>query len=53
MGLVLSTTAALVIGIILWSLNLSGFDSLLIGIAIVLVALGVTQVLPTLPGRRR
>jgi hypothetical protein len=52
MGLVLATTAALSIGIVLWAINLSGLDSLIIGIAIVLVALGVHSVLPGLPGRR-
>jgi hypothetical protein len=53
MGLVLSATAGLCIWIILWATNIaSGFDSILIGIVIVLTAIGIHGVLPYLPGRR-
>lgn len=53
MGLVLTATAGLCIWIILWATNLfSGFDSILIGIVMVLVAVGVHNLLPFLPGRR-
>lgn len=52
MGVILATTAALCIGIVLWALNVSGLDALLLGIGIVLVAIGVHEVLPSLPGRR-
>ena len=47
MGLVITTTAALCLMIVLWSLNLSGLDGLLIAIAIVLIAIGVRAVLPS------
>ena len=52
MGLILTATAGLCLWIILWSLNVSGLDSILIGIVLVLIALGVRQMLPFLPGRR-
>jgi hypothetical protein len=52
MGLILTGTAGLVIWIVLWSLGVSGFDSILIGIAMVLIAIAVLNLLPFLPGRR-
>jgi hypothetical protein len=52
MGLILTATAGLCLWIVLWSLNISGFDSILIAIAMVLIAIGVRQLLPYLPGRR-
>jgi hypothetical protein len=52
MGLILTATAGLCLWIVLWSLNISGFDAILIGIIMVLVAVGVRAVIPFLPGRR-
>ncbi len=52
MGLILTATAGLSLWIVLWALNVSGFDAILIVILMVLVAVGVRQVLPFLPGRR-
>lgn len=52
MGLILTATAGLCLWIVLWSLNVSGFDSILIAIGMVLIAIGVRQLLPYLPGRR-
>jgi hypothetical protein len=52
MGLILTGTAGLCLWIILWALNVSGFDAILIAIVMVLIALGVRQLLPYLPGRR-
>ena len=52
MGLILTATAGLCLWIVLWSLNISGLDGILIGIVMVLIALGVRQLLPFLPGRR-
>ncbi len=53
MGLILTATAGLCIWIVLWATNLfSGFDSILIGIVMVLIAIGVRNLLPYLPGRR-
>ncbi len=52
MGLVLTVTAGLVIWIALWALDIaSGFDAILIGIVMVLIAIGVRSLLPYLPGR--
>ncbi len=52
MGLVLTATAGLCIWIVLWSLNVSGLDAIMITIVMVLIALGVRNLLPYLPGRR-
>jgi hypothetical protein len=52
MGLVLTTTAGLCIWIIIWALNVSGLDAFLITIVMVLIAIGVRNLLPFLPGRR-
>ena len=53
MGLILTATAGLCIWIVLWAVDaFSGFDSILIGIVMVLIAIGVGQLLPYLPGRR-
>ena len=53
MGLVLVATAGLCIWIILWAIGaFGGFDSILIGIAMVLIAVVVRNLLPYLHGRR-
>jgi hypothetical protein len=52
MGVVLTTAIGLCIWIIIWSLNVSGLDAFMITIAMVLIAVGVHQLLPFLPGRR-
>jgi hypothetical protein len=52
MGLILTATAGLALWIVIWSLNVSGFDAILIAIVMVLVAIGVRNLLPFLPGRR-
>jgi hypothetical protein len=52
MGLILTATAGLCVWIVLWALNVSGFDAILITAAMVLVAVGVHNLLPFLPGRR-
>jgi hypothetical protein len=52
MGIILTATAGLCLWIILWSLNVSGFDAILIAVLMILVAVGVRNILPFLPGRR-
>jgi hypothetical protein len=53
-GLILTATAGLCIWIVLWATDLfGGFDSILIGTAMILVAVAVRNLLPYLPGRRR
>lgn len=52
MGLILTATAGLCIWIVIWSLNVSGLDGFLITIVVVLIAIGVRNLLPLLPGRR-
>ena len=52
MGLILTATAGLCIWVVIWSLNVSGLDAIMIAIVMVLIAIGVRNVLPYLPGRR-
>jgi len=52
MGLILTATAGLCIWIIIWALNVSGLDAIGLAIVMVLVAIGVRNLLPFLPGRR-
>jgi uncharacterized membrane protein len=52
MGVILTATAGLCVWIILWTLNVSGFDAILIAVVMVLVAIGVRNLIPYLPGRR-
>jgi len=40
MGLILTATAGLVLWLVLWAINVSGFDGILIAILMCLVALG-------------
>lgn len=52
MGLILTATAGLCIWIVIWALNVSGLDAIMIAIVMVLVAIGVRNLLPYMPGRR-
>ena len=52
MGVILTATAGLCLWIILWSLNMSGFDAIMVAVVMVLVALAVRTVLPNLTRRR-
>lgn len=52
MGLILTAALGLCLWIVLWAINISGFDAMMIVIAMVLIAIGVRNVLPFLPGRR-
>jgi hypothetical protein len=52
MGIILTATAGLCLWIIMWSLGVSGLDSILIAVVMVVIAVGVYQLLPFLPGRR-
>ena len=52
MGLILTATAGLCLWIVLWALGVSGFDAILIGVAMVVVTIGIRNLLPFLPGRQ-
>jgi hypothetical protein len=52
MGVILTATAGLCIWIVIWALNVSGLDAIMITIVMVLIAIGVRNLLPFLPGRR-
>jgi hypothetical protein len=53
MGLIVTATAGLCLWIVLWALNISGLDAILIAIVMVLIAIGVRNLLPFLPGNDR
>jgi hypothetical protein len=52
MGLILATTAGLVVWIVLWALGSKGFDAFLLAVAIVLVGSTLRLLSRYLPGRR-
>jgi hypothetical protein len=52
MGLIITATVGLCLWIIIWSLNVSGLDAIGLAIVMVLIAVGVRNLLPFLPGRR-
>ncbi len=52
MSFVITGTVGLVIWIVLWALNVSGFDALLIAIVLVLIVTGVRNVVPYLSSRK-
>jgi hypothetical protein len=52
MGLVITAAVGLCLWIIIWALNVSGLDAIFLAIVMVLVAIGVRNLLPFLPGRR-
>jgi hypothetical protein len=52
MGLIITATAGLCLWIILWTLNVSGFDAIMIAVVMVLVAIIVHNLMAFLPGRR-
>jgi hypothetical protein len=52
-GLIVTAAFGLCLWVVLWAIGFaSGFDSILIVVALVLLALGVRNLLPHLPGRR-
>jgi integral membrane sensor domain MASE1 len=53
MGLILTATAGLCLWIVLWATDIfGGFDAILFGIVLVLVAILARNLIPYLPGRR-
>ncbi|WP_354697567.1 hypothetical protein DSM112329_03202 [Paraconexibacter sp. AEG42_29] len=50
MGIVLATTAGLIVWIVLWSLDVKAIDGFMITVVIVLLAGTVRMVAPFLPG---
>jgi hypothetical protein len=52
MSYVITGTIGLCIWIVLWALNVSGFDALLIAIVLVLIMVGLRNVVPYLSSRK-
>jgi hypothetical protein len=53
MALVITGTFGLVVWIVLWALNVGGFDALLIGIVLVLIVTAARNVVPHLSRKDR
>jgi len=53
MGLLLTTTAGLVVWIVLWALGVKGFDAFMITTVLILVGATARILLPFLPGGER
>ena len=52
MGVLVTATVGLVIWIVLWALKVSGFDSIMIAVGLILVAAALRNVVPNLARRR-
>lgn len=52
MGLIITATIGLCLWIIIWALNVSGLDAIGLALVMVLLAIGIRNLLPFLPGRR-
>lgn len=52
MGLLLATTAGLVVWIVLWAVGQKGFDAFMLTTVIVLIGAVARMAVPYLPGRR-
>jgi len=53
MGLVLTTTAGLMLWIVLWAIGVKSFDAFLLTLGLIVLAATVRMALPSLPGSRR
>lgn len=51
MGLIFTVTAALILWVVLWSLDVKGFDAFMLSTVIILLAATVRLLGPYLPGR--
>jgi hypothetical protein len=52
MGLVLTTTAGLIVWIVLWAIGVKSFDAFLLTLGMVILAAVARMALPSLPGSR-
>lgn len=53
MALVITATFGLAVWIVLWALNVGGFDALLIGLVLVLIVTALRSVVPYLTRRNQ
>jgi hypothetical protein len=52
MGLILTTTAGLVVWIVLWAVGVKSFDAFLLTLGMIVLAVTARMILPSLPGSR-
>ena len=53
MGLVLTVTVGLLAWIVLWSLDVKGFDAFMVTVLVALLGATARMLTPYLPGRRK
>jgi hypothetical protein len=53
MGLLLAVTAGLVAWIVLWSIDVKGFDAFMVTVLVALLGATARMLMPYLPGRRK
>jgi len=53
MGPVLPTTAGLIVWLVLWAVGVKSFDAFLLTLGMIILAVTVRMILPSLPGGRR
>ena len=51
MGLILTTTAGLIVWIVLWAIGVKSFDAFLLTLGMIILAATARMILPSLPGR--
>ena len=52
MGLILTTTAGLVLWIVLWAIGVKSFDAFLATLGLIILAATARMLMPSLPGNR-
>ena len=52
MGLILTTTAGLIVWIVLWAIDVKSFDAFLLTLGMIILAATARMILPSLPGSR-
>jgi hypothetical protein len=52
MGMVVTATAAVCLWVILWSIDVKGFDAFMLVLLILLIGATVRSIVPKLPGRQ-
>jgi hypothetical protein len=52
MGVILTTTAGLVLWIVLWAIGVKSFDAFMITLGLIILAVTARLLMPSLPGNR-
>ena len=52
MGLILTTTAGLIVWIVLWAIDVKSFDAFMLTLGMIILAATARMILPSFPGSR-